>query len=172
MWIDVLKAVPDSRLFVLAPRSSLYRNSPRARMSSAGLDSARLTFADRVPFADYLALYNQIDIALDPFPYGGGTTTCDAIYMGVPVVTLTGKTAVSRAGASLLHNLGHPEWIAATPDSYVNIARDLASDLQSLAHLRTTLRAQMLSSPLTDAPAFARDFESALRHMWKEWCGQ
>src|SRR5262249_27127579 len=118
-----------------------------------------------------LALYNQIDIALDPYPYGGGTTTCDAIYMGVPVITLTGQTAVSRAGSSILHNLGFPQWIATSNAQYVQIATDLASDLSLLSQLRSTLRPRMMSSPLTDAPAFARDFESALRQMWTQWCG-
>jgi predicted O-linked N-acetylglucosamine transferase (SPINDLY family) len=171
LWIRILQAVPDSRLLIQSPRGS-HRDLPRQRLYSAGLDPARLTFADRVLFVDYLALYNQIDIALDPFSYGGGTTTCDALYMGLPVVTLTGATAVSRGGSSILHNLGHPQWIATDPDGYVNIVRDLASDPGTLLNLRQNLRQTMLASPLTDAPAFARDFESTLRQMWKEWCGQ
>jgi len=119
---------------------------------------------------DYFAQYGQIDVALDPFPYGGGTTTCDALWMGVPVVTLMGPTAVGRAGVSLLSNLGLPELIAHTPEEYLSIARDLAADLPRLAQLRRQLRPVMRTSILMDAPRFATEIEAAYRQMWVNWC--
>ena len=120
---------------------------------------------------DYFAqLYGQIDVALDPFPYGGGTTTCDALWMGVPVVTLAGRTAVGRAGVSILSNLGLPELIAQTPEQYLSSARDLAADLPRLAQLRRELRPRMRDSILMDAPRFAAEMEAAYRQMWVNWC--
>src|SRR5262249_2790960 len=112
----------------------------------------------------------QIDIALDPFPYTGGTTTCDALWMGVPVVSLVGKTGVSRSGLSILSNIGHPEWTADSVDRYIDIATALASDPIRLAEIRRTLREQMRSSPLMDAVGFTRNVESAYRTMWTRWC--
>ena len=120
--------------------------------------------------SDYFALYRQIDIGLDPFPCNGGTTTCDALWMGVPVVTLAGRTAVGRGGVSVLRNVGLPELIAETPEQYVQIAAALAGDLPRLAELRRTLRERMRASPLMDAPRFARNVEAAYRQMWRKWC--
>jgi predicted O-linked N-acetylglucosamine transferase (SPINDLY family) len=169
MWFAILKAVPNSRLLVQSPEGQ-HRKGPFELMKSQGLDPNRLTFIDRVPIASYFKLYNRIDIALDPFPYGGGTTTCDALWMGMPVVSLAGKTAVSRGGLSLLTNLGFPNRVASDPGQYVRIAADLAKDIPSLAALRSTLRPRMLASPLMDAPSFARDVEAAFRAMWVQWC--
>src|SRR5208282_4159051 len=103
----------------------------------------------------HLALYNRVDIALDPFPYHGTTTTCEALWMGVPVITLAGQSHVSRVGVSLLSNVGLPELIAQTPEQYVSIARELAADLPGLGRLRRELRAMMRASILMDAPRFA-----------------
>jgi predicted O-linked N-acetylglucosamine transferase (SPINDLY family) len=111
-----------------------------------------------------------IDIALDPFPYGGGITTCDAIWMGVPVVSLSGRTSVGRGGRSILSNLGLRDLIAETPQGYVEIALSLAGDMSRLAELRAGLRSRMESSPLRDAKGFARDVEAAFRGLWRNWC--
>jgi len=119
---------------------------------------------------DYFTLYRRIDVALDTFPYGGGTTTCDALWMGVPVVTLVGQTAVGRGGLSILSNVGVPELAARSQDEYVRIATELAGDLPRLAHLRATLRQRMAQSPLMDAPRFARHVEAAYRQIWRQWC--
>src|SRR5208337_4322502 len=102
--------------------------------------------------AEYLRIYEHIDVALDPFPYGGGTTTCDALWMGVPVVSLAGETAVGRGGLSILSNIGLPELVARDPEEYVRIAAELARDLPRLSNLRATLRQRMQSSPLMNAP--------------------
>ena len=123
-----------------------------------------------MPLAEYLNLYGQIDIALDPFPYGGGTTTCDALWMGVPVISLRGDTAVGRAGLSLLSNIGLPDLVAHTSGNMSNSPLRWPNDLPRLADLRSTLRERMKSSPLMDAPRFARNIEAAYRTMWRCWC--
>ncbi len=136
-----------------------------------GIGSDRIAFVPNLPFREYVAHYHDLDLCLDPFPYGWGTTTCDALWMGVPVVTLAGRTAVGRGGVSLLSNIDLPELIARTPEEYVKIAVELASDPPRLAFLRATLRDRMRASPLMDAPRFARDVEAAFRQMWQTWCG-
>ena len=120
--------------------------------------------------AVYFQRYQSIDIALDTFPFGGGTTTCNALWMGVPVVSLAGRTAVGRAGLSILSNVGLPELVANTPEQYMRLAVRLANDLPRLKDLRSTLRARMQASPLMDAPRFARNIEAAYRQMWRNWC--
>jgi protein O-GlcNAc transferase len=120
--------------------------------------------------AEHLRRYHEIDIALDPFPYNGTTTTCDALWMGVPVVTLEGRTHVARVGVSLLNHLGLTEWIAHSAPEYVEIAGRWAADTQQLAALRRQLRTRMASSPLTSARTFTRHLESAYRSMWRQWC--
>jgi predicted O-linked N-acetylglucosamine transferase (SPINDLY family) len=127
-------------------------------------------FIDRVPFSEYLALFGTIDIALDTLPYAGGTTSCDALWMGVPVVSRAGKMAVGRGGLSILSNLGLPELVADSEEMYVRLAIELAQDLPRLSKLRSTLRQRMEQSPLMDAPRFARNVETAYRRMWRTWC--
>ena len=121
----------------------------------------------RSPLADYLGTYARIDIALDTWPYAGGTTTCDALWMGVPVVSLAADRPFGRSGASILGAIGHDELVASSSADYVGIACALAADHDRLLDLRAGLRAQMASSPLTDATGFARDFEAALLAMRK-----
>jgi predicted O-linked N-acetylglucosamine transferase (SPINDLY family) len=170
-WIKLLHAVPNSRLLLHAPPGN-HRKSLAEKLSRAGIASGRLHFAGKAPTPAYFRLYHQIDIALDTFPYGGGTTTCDALWMGVPVVTLTGKTAVGRGGASILSNLNLPELIAQDEAQYVQIAAKLANNLPRLIELRSTLRQRMEQSVLMDAPRFAKNMESAYRHAWSQWCSQ
>ena len=107
---------------------------------------------------------------LDTFPYTGGTTSCHALWMGVPLVTLTGKTSTSRGGASLLNTIGLQDLVADTPERYLGIAENLANDLARLRELRAGLRGRMLASPLMDVPEFTRGLERAFRSMWKSWC--
>ncbi|HWY88037.1 MAG TPA: hypothetical protein VNX28_14995, partial [Gemmataceae bacterium] len=116
--------------------------------------------------------YERIDVALDPFPYGGGTTTCDALWMGVPVVSLAGQTAVGRGGLSLLSNIGLVDLVANDVEQYIRIAVELAADLPRLRALRAGLRERLQRSPLMDAPRFARNIEKAFRDMWHRWCGR
>jgi predicted O-linked N-acetylglucosamine transferase (SPINDLY family) len=128
--------------------------------------------ADRLHYAsptatrfEYLELYLAVDIALDPFPYNGVTTTADALWMGVPVISLAGPTSVSRQGVRFLRNAGLDELLAETPEQYVRIASDLADDLSRLAALRSGLRERMRCSPLLDARRLTRDLEAAYRDM-------
>ena len=167
--MELLKVTPRSQLILHANEGS-HRQRLRDLLESRGIDSRRLNFVGKVSLSEYLRLYQQIDLGLDPFPCNGGTTTCDALWMGVPVVTLAGRTAVGRAGVSVLSNIGLPELIADTPQQYMQIALNLAKDLPRLAELRRTLRPRMQASPLMDAPRFACNIEAAYRQMWRNWC--
>jgi predicted O-linked N-acetylglucosamine transferase (SPINDLY family) len=170
MWVRLLQSVPDSRMILHAHMGS-HRLRFNRMLAAEGIDPYRIIFMGVKPLREYLDTYAQaVDIALDPVPYNGGTTTCDALWMGVPVVTMAGQRAVSRAGVSLLTNVGMPELIAQSPQEYVSIARELARDLPRLAQLRATLRSRMQDSPLMDAPRFARDIETAYRTMWRTFC--
>jgi protein O-GlcNAc transferase len=138
--------------------------------AAGGVDRSRIGFVDRLPLTQYMLLHQQIDIALDTYPFPGATTTLDALWMGVPVVSLTGQTAVSRVGRSILANAGLAALAADTRETYVLAATKLASELPSLAALRASLRMQLMASPLLDDTGFARDLESAYRQMWQRWC--
>lgn len=168
-WFRLLRDLPDSRLLIHA-REGRHRERFREEMKAAGLDPGRVEFVGFLKTAEYFRQYHRIDVALDTFPYAGGTTTCDALWMGVPVVTRPGDAPISRGGASILSNVGLPDLIVGDFDQYVVAARDLAADVETLKSLRAGMRARMLASPLMDAPRFARDIETAYRMMWREWC--
>jgi protein O-GlcNAc transferase len=168
-WRQILKTVPHSRL-ILHAKEGDHQQHLRDNFASDGIDPQRLIFVGYKPVEQYLQSYNEIDIALDPFPCAGGTTTCDALWMGVPVVTLAGQTAVGRSGLSILSNIGLPELVATSADEYVQIAANLAADPDRLKALRSELRPRMTSSPLMDGPQFAKDVEAAYRAMWQRWC--
>jgi protein O-GlcNAc transferase len=168
-WAKMLRAIPLSRLMIHTGQGS-HRQRLVNELAQRDVNPARVHFVEKLPLHDYLRHYNQIDIALDPFPFVGGATTCDALWMGVPVVTLRGPTATSRGGVSILSNIGLHELIADTPEQYIKIAADLANDLPRLSHLRSTLRDRMLQSPLMDARQFARDMETIYRQVWQRWC--
>lgn len=174
LWARVLEAVPGSRLFLKSRQFSeaSVRLSVGERFSARGIAADRLILEAHASRADYLAAYRRVDIALDPFPFTGGTTTAEALWMGVPVLTLAGERFLSRQGVGLLMNAGLPEWIAEDADDYVARAASHAADLHRLSALHDGLRQQVLSSPVFDAPRFARHFEAALRAMWEIWCRQ
>jgi protein O-GlcNAc transferase len=174
LWARVLHAVPGSRLHLMAPQlnEASNRQATQDRFMAHGVEASRLLIQGPVPRAKYLQAYHQVDIGLDPFPYTGGTTTTEALWMGVPVLTLTGNTFLSRQGVGLLINAGLPEWIASDAEDYVRRAVTHAGDLQRLSTLRAGLRPQVLASPLFDAARFARHFETALRGVWRDWCTQ
>ena len=169
VWTKLLRAVPNSHLLLHA-HPGAHRQKVHEFLQRQGIEAHRVRFAGRLPLPDYLRLHQQIDVGLDTIPFAGGTTTCDALWMGVPVVGLVGQTAVGRAGLSILSNLGLPELVARSEEEYLQIATRLANDLPGLAHLRGTLRARMEKSPLMDAPRFARNIEAAYRQMWHTWC--
>ncbi|MGY6238994.1 tetratricopeptide repeat protein [Burkholderia ambifaria] len=168
VWSRVLRDVPNVRLFVKAPHLDDPREQDAlaARFAAHGIDAARLLFEGRSPRDEYLAAYRRVDLMLSPFPYPGGTTTAEALWMGVPVLGRRGARFLSHICESLLHAARLPEWIADDDDAYVAKAVAFARNPAELAVLRTTLRAQVLASPLCDAPRFARHFEEALHEMW------
>jgi len=168
-WGKLLSVVKDSRLILRCPQGQAADHVCRA-LGRYGVDPRRLDLVGHLSWEQYVSLYQYQDIGLDPFPYPGHTTSCDSMWMGVPVVTLTGQTSVSRAGASLLHTIGLSELIAAEEQQYVEMARNLAEDLPRLMQLRATLRGRMQQSALMDAAGFARDVEAAYRQMWRQWC--
>jgi protein O-GlcNAc transferase len=168
-WCALLAGVANSRLIVHSPEGT-HRQQVWDLLATRGIDPQRLTFVAKTSPRKYFEQYQQIDIALDPFPFAGGTTTCDALWMGVPVVTLVGSTAVSRGGLSILSNVGLTELVARSTDQYVKIASDLAHNPQRVTELRSSMRERMRNSQLMDAPAFARDVENAFRAMWRNWC--
>jgi predicted O-linked N-acetylglucosamine transferase (SPINDLY family) len=137
---------------------------------AAGGDPAQHELRGALIRADLLASYNTIDVALDPFPYSGGVTTCEALWMGVPVVTWPGETFASRHSLSHLSSVGLTETVAATPSEYVELALRLAADLPHLAAIRAGLRDRMARSPLCDGPRFARHLMTLLRVVWREQC--
>jgi len=169
LWARVLGQVRDSRL-VISSRPGSQRQRTLDTLEQQGIAVPRVEFVDFRPRREYMELYHRLDIVLDTFPYNGGITTCDALWMGVPVVSLAGDTPVSRAGLSLLTNLGLPELVAHSESEYVNTATTLAGDLPRLAQLRSTLRNRMENCILMDAPHFTRQVEAAYRSMWRNWC--
>jgi predicted O-linked N-acetylglucosamine transferase (SPINDLY family) len=171
LWARVLKTVPRSRFMLLCPEGS-HRQPLLDLLQREGISPDRIELIAFRPRQQYLELYHRIDVGLDTFPYNGHTTSLDSFWMGVPVITLVGKTVVGRAGLSQLTNLGLTELIAQTPEQYVQIAAELSGDLPRLAELRRTLRARMQASPLMDGPRFARNVEAAYRQMWRNWCAR
>ena len=145
----------------------------RARFAAHGVNPARVRLVGRTEKkSDHLAMYGEVDIALDTFPYCGVTTTCEALWMGVPVVSLVGQDFVSRMGASLLDAVGQPHWAAHDEDSYIARVRELAADVPRLNAVRHGLRDQMERSPLRQEVTFTRTLEAAYRRMWRNWCAR
>ena len=168
-WARILARVANSRLTLKyrSLNSESVQTVVRTAFAKHGVTRERLVLlGNDASQLDHLARYNSIDIALDPFPYNGTTTTCDALWMGVPVIALAGRTHVARVGVSQLTNIGLSELIAADVDSYVDIAVALANDLPRLTQLRGSLRERMKTSPLMDAPRFTRNLERAFHEMW------
>jgi predicted O-linked N-acetylglucosamine transferase (SPINDLY family) len=175
MWAQILQQTPGSRLVLknVAMRSPAAMARARRQFVDRGIaeDQVELLSPDE-SLLDHLTQYNRIDISLDTFPYHGTTTTCEALWMGVPSITLAGPNHASRPGVSLLSNVGLGDLIATTPDEYVETAVRLAGDLPRLAGIRAGLRQRMLDSPLMDGPSFARDMEACYRQVWQTWCEQ
>jgi predicted O-linked N-acetylglucosamine transferase (SPINDLY family) len=170
LWAEILHALPDSRLVIVGvpPEAGLKRLLED--FERLGIAGSRITSVGRVSLQEYFRCFNRVDIALDTTPYSGGTTTCDTLWMGVPVLTITGSRSVSRSTASVLTSMGLTGWIAASPQDYVRLAVQRAGDYGILQELRRTLRQSMLSSTLMDEVAFARSIEDAYRSIWRTWC--
>ena len=171
-WAEILRRVPESRLFLKTDVFSYADARAEAlhRMGEAGIPLDRVDTEGSSK--DYLAAYNRVDIALDPFPYPGGGTTCDALYMGVPVVTLTGASLGSRFGASLLENIGAGALVARTEEEYIALAVSLAGDADILDALHAGLRRMMESSPVMDAVGYGAAVGAAYEQVWTEYAGR
>jgi protein O-GlcNAc transferase len=170
LWSKVLNATPRSRLMVLLPGGEHGNDATRAMFRDCGIADDRVVLLERRARADFLRYFGEADVSLDPFPYNGHTTTLDSLWIGVPVVTLEGNSAVGRAGVSVLSNLGMPGCVARTPEQYVEIAIRLANDPARLTELRKTLRQRMAASPLVDGARLAKDVEALYRRAWGKWC--
>ena len=173
LWAATLRRVPEARLLL----KSSWLSRPRVLEDIRGAFAAHGIAADRIEAmswmlqaSSHLAAYRAIDVALDPVPYNGTTTTIEALWMGVPVVTMAGNRHAARVGASLMAHVGASELIALSEETYVDLAAGLIRDAAQLRHYRDTLRPQLARSPLLDAGGFARDLEAAYREMWRRWC--
>ena len=173
LWARVLRAVPGSRMLMKSASlaEAAVRDSVAARMAAAGIGADRLELVARTASrAEHLALYSRVHVALDTVPYNGTTTTCEAMWMGVPVVCMLGDRHAARVSASLVAAAGHPGWAAADADGFVATAARLAGDPGGLARIRSGLRAGMAASALMDARAYGARFHEALRRGWSSWC--
>jgi predicted O-linked N-acetylglucosamine transferase (SPINDLY family) len=169
-WLTILSRVPESHLMVLAYSGGYLEKHLKELAAGRGIDPVRVELFDKRWRQDYLKLVQQADIALDAFPFNGHTTTCDAIWMGVPVVMLEGNVYSSRFGGSVLANVGLEDLIARSVEEYVERAVELAGDLERLSTLRGELRTRMAASPLADYQGFTRNLEREYRRMWTDWC--
>ena len=171
-WAKILQAVPDSRMIFKTPALDDVTTGTRIkdRFAGMGVDPARIMLLGNTSRDAHMAAFNLIDIALDPFPHGGGVSALEGLVMGVPVLTLCWPTLAGRVSTSIATNLGLTDWIAYSPEQYVELAIEKASDLQSLAGLRQNLRGVFLSSVLGDQAAYVGAVEREYRQLWQEWC--
>lgn len=171
-WARILEGTPHARLILKSPIlvDASTRKLVRERFRREGVGEGRVQLFGPVDKRQHLGLYAWIDIALDTYPYHGTATTCEALWMGVPVVTLAGTTHASRVGVSLLASVGLSEWVAESWEGYIEIAVRKARDVEALEALRAGLRERMARAPLTDAKGYTRQVEEAYRRMWRRWC--
>jgi protein O-GlcNAc transferase len=169
VWADILAAVPESKLLVLVAPGSEHEYVRNLFMSS-GVPPARLQLEPKRPRREYLELIGTTDIALDPFPYNGGVTTCECLYQGTPVVSQKGDTYVARQGYAILSSIDLSELAASSREDYVQITVNLAKDRLRLRDLRGSMRKRMTAFPLMDAVGYARELETTFREIWKSWC--
>jgi len=172
-WAAILSALPASRLRLDTPplADEQVRADLTRRLVRHGISADRISLHASNGQPVVWATYNDVDIALDPFPHNAGTTTLEALWMGVPVITMVGRPPVGRIGKSLLEAIGHPEWCAKNRTQYIARALELASDLDRLAELRQGLRTTMATSLLCDVADWTRHMEALYRARWHAWCG-
>jgi FkbM family methyltransferase len=175
LWAGLLTRIPDSRLILKSSLAS-DRDARQQLLSlfvQNGIEASRIEILSHLSaFDEHLKQYQRVDIALDTFPYNGTTTTCEALWMGVPVITLSGNTHASRVGASILSRLGLNGWIISSADDYSNISATLANDIENLKYLRRTLREKFQNSSLMNENKFMAKLETAYRRMWQHWCAK
>ena len=169
-WAEIGAAVVDARFVLVGVPHGDTRRRVGEIFARRGVSAERLQFYGRVDPREYYALYGEVDVALDAFPYNGGTTTCDALWMGVPVLTFAGRGTLARSGLSLLTAAGMTEWVTFSKEAYVSKACALARDRASLGAMRAGMRGRVAASRLCNSERFMGGFEMALRGMWREWC--
>jgi protein O-GlcNAc transferase len=169
-WAGILHRLPGSRLLMAGVPLGRRRQAFLAHWHKHGIAAERLDLFGYVSRPQYQALHREVDVALDAFPCNGGTTTCESLWMGVPVISLAGSWGVARAGVSLLNAAGLPDWVADDPASYIELAVERAGDRDSLALLRGGLRGRLPDTPLMHGARFTRGLEAALRGAWRDWC--
>jgi predicted O-linked N-acetylglucosamine transferase (SPINDLY family) len=175
LWAKLLNAIPNAKLLL---KNKSFQDEPTRRnllnkLIQLGITAEHLQLEPTIPDVhEHLKLYQRIDIALDTYPYNGATTTCEALWMGVPVISLQGETQVSRMGLSILSTVGLSEWVASTPEEYFQLAIKFANDINQLQQLRQTMRQRLQASPLLDGITFTRHLEQVYRQVWEKWCEQ
>ena len=170
VWSKILHSVPTSHLLLKSLQLNYNKNYYLDLFKKEDIAEDRIKLYEQLPnMDDHLELYNMIDIGLDPFPYNGATTTCEALWMGVPVITLLGDRHVGRVGASILSNVGLKDFIAQDIDSYIKLSVEMATNTNYLKEIKKTLRKRMQGAPLCDAGSFARDIETSYQDMWRKY---
>jgi len=172
LWAKLLIEIPAARLIMVVDYGAhkAVAKALRDRFARAGVDPQRIDVRGRQPLAAYFSIFREIDVALDPFPYNGGTTTLHSLWMGVPVITLAGRWALARSGLTIMENARLSEFVARTEEGYIGIARRCATDLPWLAALRGELRSRFDAAPFADAAGTARALEAVYRSIWRDWC--
>ncbi|NEX16513.1 MAG: hypothetical protein C1943_07775 [Halochromatium sp.] len=170
LWAALMTTLPQSRLVIAGAPKGRAQTRVLQRFDAQGIAAKRIDFLPRLDYRDYLAAISTVDLALDSFPYNGGTTTIDALYMGVPVLTLMGQHTRSRSGLSLLTNAGLPDLVAQSHEDFVRIGRKLATNPDRLTELRARLRSRVERSPLMDGQRVTRQLEAQYRAWWQAWC--
>ena len=170
LWARLLREVQGARLVLATVPQGEARARMLAEFERNAVAPERISFAENTTRSGFWKLLQGADIALDSFPCNGGATTSETLWMGVPVISLSGSVFVSRAGLSLLTNSGIPEWVAEDEDRFIEKAKSLAADLPALARIRSSLRHRMARSPLLDQHGFVAELECHYRDIWRAWC--
>ena len=172
LWARLLRALPDSRLLMMTVPEGASRERLTKQFAALGVSVKRLEFHGKLPGNEFHRMFQRADIALDPIPVTGGTTTCETLWMGLPVIVLVGARYLSRVGYSFLRAAGLREFAAETTADYIEVAKRLAGNLPRLAELHAGMRAQVAASPLVDEAKFTRNLEKIYREVWTEWCNK
>jgi predicted O-linked N-acetylglucosamine transferase (SPINDLY family) len=170
LWAELLRALPNSRLMMLTVPEGEARLRLASRFAELGISAQRLEFYGKLPGAEFRRKFLEVDITLDPVTVNGATTTCESLWMGVPVMSLAGDHFLTRAGLSILSTAGLSDFVASSREDYIRIATHLADNLHLLAEIRDGLREHLSASPLVDEAGFTRNLEALYRKIWADWC--